>query len=289
MKRSEFLKLSGAGAAALYFSTDLFAAGKKDKFALQLYSVRDAVAKDLEGTLERLVKIGYNKLEIYGYNGKFFGHTAAQFSAILKRTGTQVVSSHHISGISMKSPGTLTEGWSRAVDDLKAIGAKYAACSYLFPAERTPEIYKTLPDLLNRSGEVAKAAGLKFGYHNHDFEFEALGDMLVYDYLLSATDPKLVFMELDLYWIVKAGKDPVAYFNKYPGRFPLWHVKDMEAASGDITEVGNGKIDFKSIFAARKTAGLEQWFVEQDVSKGDMFESLKKSYDYISSQKFPAK
>ncbi|RYY54189.1 MAG: sugar phosphate isomerase/epimerase [Chitinophagaceae bacterium] len=289
MKRSQFLKVAGAAAAGLYFSGDLFAAGNTQNLALQLYSVRDAVAKDLEGTLERLVKLGYNKLEIYGDNGKFFGHTAAEFKAILKRTGVEVVSSHHISGISMKSPGTLSEGWSQTVEDLKTVGAKYAACSFLFPAERTPDIYKTLPDLLNKSGETARAAGLRFGYHNHDFEFEPYGDTLVYDHILTSTDPKLVFMELDLYWIVKAGKDPVAYFNKYPGRFPLWHVKDMDAATGDITEVGNGKVDFKAIFAERKKAGLEQWFVEQDVSKGDMFESLKKSHDYIVSQKFPAR
>jgi len=288
VKRSQFLKVLGASAAGLYFAGDLLAAPAKNNLALQLFSVRDAVAKDLEGTLEKLVKMGYNKMEIYGYNGKFFGHSAGEFLTILKRTGMQVVSSHHLSGLGMKSAGSLSDGWAEAVADLKTVGARYAACSYLFPEERTAEVYAKLPDLLNKSGEVAKAAGIKFGYHNHDFEFEPYKDTLVYDYLLKNTDPKLVFMELDLYWISKAGKDPLAYFDKYPGRFPLWHVKDMEAGNQDITEVGNGTIDFKKIFAARKKAGLEQWFVEQDVSKGDMMESLKKSHDYISAKNFPA-
>jgi sugar phosphate isomerase/epimerase len=106
------------------------------------------------------------------------------------------------------------------------------------------------------------------------------------DYIITKTSPELVKVELDLYWISKTGNDPVAYFNKYPGRFPLWHVKDMEKGTNGITEVGNGVIDFDRIFAARKKAGLKHWFVEQDVSKGDIFESLKTSHSYLDGKKY---
>ncbi|MFT4024409.1 MAG: sugar phosphate isomerase/epimerase [Flavihumibacter sp.] len=284
MKRRKFLQLTALSAASLSALPSMAAGFKPRSLALQLFTVRDAVAKDLEGTLDRLAALGYTKLEIYGYNGSFFGKTPQAFSAILKKSGMSVVSSHHLSGLATKMKGSLSDGWDQAVEDLHAIGAKYMACAYLMPNERTPEVYQALPELLNKSGEKTKAAGIQFAYHNHDFEFEKLGDTLAYDHLITQTDANLVKMEMDLYWVSKAGQDPVAYFNKYPGRFPLWHVKDMAAGSGDITEVGNGTIDFDRIFAARKTAGLEQWFVEQDISKGDIFESIRTSHAYVDKK-----
>lgn len=285
MKRSQFIQSVALGALSVGLG-DVFAQSKKSKnFAMQLFSVRDAVAKDLEGTLRKLRSIGYNQLEIYGYNGTFFGKTPKEFKTILANTDMKVISSHHVSGYGMKMKGSLQDNWKQTVEDLAAIDAKYMGCSYLFPNERTNEIYTALPDLLNSCGEVAKGSGIQFIYHNHDFEFEKFGDTLAYDHLLNKTDANLVKMELDLYWICKAGKDPLAYFDKYPGRFPLWHVKDMSAA-GEITEVGNGTIDFAKIFAARKKAGLKHWFVEQDISKGDIFESLKSSHKFLSSQKY---
>lgn len=287
MERRNFMKLLGLGAAGLYTaSLQSCAAATGQELGLQLFSVRDAVAKDLEGTLERLVKMGYNKLEIYGYDGKFFGKTVAEFKSILAKTGMKVVSSHHLSGLGNKAPGSLSVGWDKAVDDLHELGVDYMACAYLFPEERTPENYAQLPALLNASGERCKQAGIRFAYHNHDFEFEPYNDTLVYDYLLTSTNPDLVSMELDLYWISKAKHDPVAYFDKYPGRFPLWHVKDMEKGTGDITEVGNGVIDFDRIFAAREKAGMKMWFVEQDVSKGDMFASLATSHRYLDGKRY---
>lgn len=287
MKRRQFLKSLGAGAIAIN-ALDLFATGKKAKsLGLQLFSVREFVAKDLEGTLEKVATLGYKELEIYGYNGTFFGRTTNEFKTILKNTGIKVISSHHAAGISNKSKGSLTNGWDKAVEDLDNIGAKYMVCPYLFPIEQTNETYALLPDLLSKSGEVTKSAGIQFAYHNHDFEFRKYNDStLVFDHIITNTPADLVKIELDLYWIIKAGYDPIKYFEKYPGRFPLWHVKDMEAVSKDITEVGNGTIDFDKIFAARKIAGLEQWFVEQDVTKGNMFESIQLSHDYLTKKKF---
>jgi sugar phosphate isomerase/epimerase len=204
----------------------------------------------------------------------------------LDKTGISVFSSHHTTGFAMKGKGTLTDNWEKSVEDLHSIGSKYMACSYLFPNERTTENYKALPELLDKSGTVTKAAGIQFAYHNHDFEFQKFEDTLVYDHILTKTSSSLVKMEMDLYWTAKAGQDPIKYFDKYPGRFELWHVKDMSAGAGEITEIGNGVIDFDRIFAARKKAGLKHWFVEQDTSKGDMFESLKTSVANLSKKNY---
>ena len=284
MKRRHFIQNLSFGAVGLYMSPLLADQFKKKSLNVQLYTVRDAVSKNLEGTLERLVGLGYKNIELYGYNGTFFGKTASEFKTILSNTGIKVLSSHHTTGIAMKGKGTLSDGWDKAVEDVHAIGAEYMVCAFLFPNERTPEIYKSLPAMFEKAATTTKAAGMQFAYHNHDFEFEKLDDTLVY--LLKNTPGDLVKMEMDLYWISKAGQDPVAYFEKYPGRFAMWHVKDMEAGTKAITEVGNGTIDFDRIFKARKKAGLKYWFVEQDTSKRDMFESLTISRDNLAKKNY---
>ena len=286
MKRRHFIQNLSFGAAGLYMSPLLADQFKKKSLNVQLYTVRDAVSKNLEGTLERLAGLGYKNIELYGYNGTFFGKTASEFKTILGNTGIKVLSSHHTTGIAMKGKGTLSDGWDKAVEDVHALGAEYMVCAFLFPNERTPEIYKSLPAMFEKAATATKAAGIQFAYHNHDFEFEKLGDTLVYDFLLNNTPADLVKMEMDLYWISKAGQDPVQYFEKYPGRFHLWHVKDMEAGTKAITEVGNGTIDFDRIFKARKKAGLKYWFVEQDTSKRDMFESLTISRDNLAKKNY---
>jgi len=286
MKRRHFIQNLSFGAAGLYMSPLLADQFKKKSLNVQLYTVRDAVSKNLEGTLERLAGLGYKNIELYGYNGTFFGKTANEFKTILSNTGIKVLSSHHTTGIAMKGKGTLSDGWDKAVEDVHALGAEYMVCAFLFPNERTPEIYKSLPAMFEKAATATNAAGIQFAYHNHDFEFEKLGDTLVYDFLLNNTPADLVKMEMDLYWISKAGQDPVQYFEKYPGRFHLWHVKDMEAGTKAITEVGNGTIDFDRIFKARKKAGLKYWFVEQDTSKRDMFESLMISRNNLAKKNY---
>jgi len=286
MKRRNFIQNMSMGAAALYANKLFTGLGDSKSLAVQLYTVREAVAKDLEATLAQLAGLGYKNIELYGYNGTFFGKTTSEFKTILANTGINVLSSHHTTGVGMKGKGTLTDGWDKAIEDIHALGAEYMVCAFLFPNERTPEIYKSLPAMFEKAASATKAAGIQFAYHNHDFEFEKLDDTLVYDFLLKNTSPDLVKMEMDLYWISKAGYDPVQYFEKYPGRFHMWHVKDMEAETKAITEVGNGTIDFDRIFAARKKAGLKHWFVEQDTSKRDKFESLKISRDYLAKKNY---
>lgn len=282
MQRSDFIKISSLGFLGLYSCGISMAGNSRKPLGIQLYTVRDAVSDNLEKALEKLAASGFTELEIYGYNGTFFGRSRSEFQKILNNTGLRVISSHHTTGIMGPDKGTLLHDWEKSVEDLSFIGSRYMVCSYLFPEERTPENYQKLPGLLERSGEVAKSGGIGFAYHNHDFEFEKMeGHQSVYDFILENSSPEHVKMELDLYWISKAGVDPLNYFEKHPGRFPLWHVKDMKAGNRDFTEIGNGTIDFKRIFGAKEKAGLKYWFLEQDSSDKDIFESIAISKKYI--------
>lgn len=286
MQRKDFLKLSSLGFLGLYACGISKPAAKKP-LAIQLYTIRDAVSDDLEKALEQLAALGFTKLEIYGYNGTFFGKSRTEFQTILQQTGLKVISSHHTTGMLHKDEGTLLDGWEKSVEDLHFIGSEYMVCSYIFPEERILENYKKLPELFEKSGEITQKAKIQFAYHNHDFEFEKLEDhKTIYDFILENTSSDLVKMELDLYWISKAGLDPLAYFEKHPGRFPLWHVKDMKAGTKDFTETGNGTINFKRIFSAREKAGLKHWFLEQDSSDKDIFESILISKKYILENSF---
>ena len=285
IKRRDFIQKSGlviAGAPLLWScgasSTENKAAGEaaatvakeQPQIGLQLYTMRNQVAEDLEGTLKHVAASGYNYLELFGYGDRsYFGKPAADFYNLVKGYGLDIRSSHHLSGrASAPQQGTLTNGWEQAVEDAANAGQQYMVCAWLHPDERKSlDDYKSLMDILNKAGETAKAAGLQFCYHNHDFEFMELeGEMPMY-VMLDGTDADLVKVELDLYWITRAGLDPVDFFKKYPGRTPLWHVKDMkDSPEMEFAEVGTGTIDFKRIFANAELAGMKSFFVEQDQS-----------------------
>lgn len=287
MDRKDFITLSSLGLLGLCACGTSNIMSHKKPLGIQLYTVRDSISQDLEKTLERLAQLGFKQLEIYGYNGTFYGKTRTEFQNILRNVGLEVISSHHTTGIVHNDKGTLLNDWEKSVEDLHYIGSKFMVCSYLFEEERTVENYKKIPELLNKSGAVTERAGIDFAYHNHDFEFEKFDTTkTVYDFILDNTSSDLVKMELDLYWIAKAGFDPLSYFEKYPGRFPLWHVKDMKAGTKDFAEIGKGTIDFKTIFEAREKAGLKYWFLEQDSSDKDMFESITISKKYIDKNCF---
>jgi len=280
MERREFLKLSSLALLGLS-SCNIRLFAPHQPLGLQLYSIRKELSENLEQSLEKVAALGYRNLEIYGYDGSIFGKPVKEFKTILNNTGLKVVSSHHITGIANKTEGSLKYGWEKAIENLHFLGAEYMVCAYLLENERTDEIYQSLPELFNKAGEQTKQANIQFAYHNHDFEFRKMGKQTVYDFILKNTNSNLVKMELDLYWITKAGYEPLDYFEKYPGRFPLWHVKDMAAGTGDFAAVGSGVIDFKKIFMKKDKAGLKHWLVEQDESKTDIFESLKTSRNYI--------
>lgn len=287
MHRKDFIRLSSLGFLGLYSCGISNFKNREKTLAIQLYTVRDAIAENLEKALERLASLGFKELEIYGYNGTFFGKSRNEFKVLLHNLDLKVISSHHTTGILHNDKGTLLNNWEKTVEDLHFIGSEYMVCSYLFPEERTVDNYKKLPGLFDKSGEITKSAGIQFAYHNHDFEFEKFDTAQnIYDFILNNTSSDLVKMELDLYWISKAGIDPLVYFEKYPGRFPIWHVKDMKAGTKNFAEIGNGTIDFKRIFNAKEKAGLQHWFLEQDSSDKDMFESIRISRDFITKNDF---
>jgi sugar phosphate isomerase/epimerase len=288
ISRKSFIKASAFALVTPMLSSFDWSVQKTSHVGLQLYTLRDAISKDLEGTLEKVAAVGYKEVELFGYSeGKFFGKTASELKALLAKYKLNPVSGHYGAGVQNSGyQGSLSNGWEKAVDDAAELGHKYVVCAYLTPDERKSiDDYKKYVDLFNKAGEVAKKAGLQFAYHNHDFEFQKMNGELPYDYIAGKTDPELVKLELDLYWIVKAGLDPVDLFKQYPGRFPMWHVKDMDKGDKSFAEVGTGSIDFKKIFAQRKLAGLTNFFVEQDVSKRPVFEAIATSFKNVKAMK----
>ncbi len=286
--RRSFLKSAGYASAGLLIAPG-FAKKKYRDIGVQLYTVRDAMAKDPAGTLAKVAQIGYTTVEGNYGPDTFYGMDPKTFAALLKTNGLAIPSAHYRLGedkTNGQAPkGTILNGWNKAVDDAAAIGLKYMVCAWLSPTERgSLDHYKTLAGELNTAGEACKKAGIQLCYHNHDFEFEKQGDVYPYDVLLDNSDKDLVKLEMDMYWVTKAGQDPVAIINKHPGRYPLWHLKDMDNTPKHFfTEVGNGTIDFKNIFKHANTAGLKYFFVEEDICPGSPFDSIKMSYNYIKS------
>lgn len=258
---------------------------KKDKtIGVQLYTLRDVIFKDLRGTLKTIADIGYTEVETYSYgDGKIFGQPFSEYVKIANDLGLKTVSGHYMSGFNIQSSGNLRSGWEQAVADAREAGQQYMVIAYLFKEEReTIDQYKELCELINKSAEVCKRYGIKMGYHNHDFEFVAIDEQIPYDVMLAELDPTLVAMELDLYWIVRAGFSPADYFKKHPGRFELWHVKDMH--KDDPTknaDLGTGSINFAEIFNLKEQSGLRHFFVEQETYEVSSTDSVRKNYTYL--------
>jgi sugar phosphate isomerase/epimerase len=286
--RRSFVKTSAMLSAGILAAPSLFAYDKK-YIGLQLYTVRDAMQADPVAALAKVAKVGFNSVEGATYTGdeKFYGMSAKTFSGVLKQNGLVMLSSHYRLGEEQTdgkdTQGTMLHDWDKAVDDAAAVGLKYMVCAYLSNPERgSLDHYKKLADDFNRAGEKCKKAGIQFCYHNHDFEFIQQDGKYPYQTLLTNTDKHLVKMEMDLYWVTRAKQDPIALINENPGRFPLFHVKDMDnTPARNFTEVGNGIIDFKKIFKHADKAGMKYFFVEQDKTPGDPFDSITQSFNYI--------
>ncbi len=287
MQRRNFVKSLAIGVTAISTAPDLLTAPPPKPLGVQLWNIREYLKKDLTGSLTKLAKLGYNQLELFGYDGTYWGKTPKEFSKICTDLGFTIISAHFETGRIDKAKGTLWYGWEKAVEDTALMNIPYMVCAWLFKEERTSlDLYKELADKLNSAGETCRQAKIQLGYHSHNFEFPPIDGIIPYDLLLERTDKELLKMEADLFWITKAGVDPVAYFQKHPGRFPLWHVKDMEKGSEQFAEVGHGVINFDRIFAARQIAGLKYWFVEQDQTSREPFESLAMSRDYIIKKNY---
>ncbi len=277
MERREFVQtMAGAGLAiACTGSSRAPRAARLDKVGIQLYTVRDQMKADFEGTLAHIAEIGYKEVEFAGY----FDHAAADVKAILTRHGLAAPSTH----VAFEND----EKWKAALDTAKTIGHEYIVMPWI-PQERrkTLDDWKNFAQVFNHAAQMAHDAGIQFAYHNHDFEFPKMDGQVPYDVLLQNTDPKLVQLEIDLYWITKAGQDPLAYFSRWPGRVPLVHVKDSAGPpEHKIVDVGQGKIEWKRIFAKREQAGIKHFFVEHD-QPPQPFDDIAASYKYLSQLEF---
>jgi sugar phosphate isomerase/epimerase len=260
---------------AAFLPGSLSAMPGKTKTGLQLYTIRDAMKTDPLATLEEVSLIGYTWLEAAGYsNGLFYGMTPERFRKMAEGLGLQIVSSH----------ATFSDDQMRqAIDAHTALGVQYLVYP-VFPIDQDGMIpdFRRAAERLNRIGEACKNSGIRFGYHNHDFEFVDFENARGYDTLLRSTEPDNVTFQADIYWMIYAGIDPVEYFTNHPGRFELWHVKDMKGTPDrGFAEVGEGIIPYEDLFLLRKKAGMKFFFVEQDSCDIDPLESIDRSYQNL--------
>ncbi len=259
---------------------------------LQLYTLRNEIQNDgLEATLEKVAGIGYKWMEGFGYeNGMILGKSPQEFGQIITGLGMTLPSMHAVTELTTSGgKSAIMDAMRKAAEDSKTAGAQYLVYAYLNESERTSlDDYKRHAETFNQFGEISKEVGLQFAYHNHDFEFETFDNTIAYDYLIENTDPELVKFELDLYWIVKAGYDPIEYFNKANGRIELWHVKDMNNQDEKFfAPVGKGIIDFEPIFAQKDVSGMKFFFVEQDQTKDQPpLEAIAESFNYLNTAEF---
>ena len=261
------------------------------KIGLQLYTLRNEIQEQgLEPVLKRVSEIGYTWMEGFGYEDrKILGMAPADLKSLLNSLGKSMPSIHSVTEVSTAGgKEAIVDKMKTTAEDAIAVGAEFLVWAFLTPEDRKNlDDYKRHIETWNQFGEVCKSAGIQFVYHNHNFEFEDFDGTKPYDMIMQETDPDLVKFELDLYWITRAGYDPVEYFKKAPGRFPLWHVKDMEPGDEQFfAEVGQGTIDFRRIFEAKDIAGMKYFFVEQDQSRRSPFESIQMSYNYLQNADF---
>lgn len=286
--RRDFLK-TGALAAAGFslLSNDLFAGGKKPvtrNIGVQLWSVKDDMAKDAAGTLAKVAKMGYKQVEGFGYDdGKFFGLSADQYAKVLAENGLKMPSAHGMITSKDYVNGQLSDAFKRLVDDAKKVGQKYVIAPYMADEDRPKG--KLMAEMFNKAGEHCKAMGMKFGYHNHDFEFVKYDGVSLYKTLLDNTQKDLVTFEMDLYWVKYAKENPAAWFKNYQGRFTHFHVKDHDPIKNVSVEVGEGDINFQEIFNS-KLSGAKYFIVELEAYKRTPLEGIEISLNNLKKLKF---
>lgn len=282
--RRTFIQQAGLLATGLAINPAVFL--MKDKVVgLQLYSLREYIGKDVKGIIAKVAAAGYKDVETYGFDEKnqFFGLTPKAFLDLLKSNGLTSTSGHYNPNSFLYNKGT--DELKYMIEASAATNQQHFVIPYLTEDMRqSADDYKKLAEKLNTAAELCKASNLKLAYHNHDFEFKEFDGVKAYDILLKETDKDLVDFELDLYWVVRSGNDPLELFAKHPGRFKLWHVKDMDKTNNKLnTEIGSGSIDYRKIFAKAKQSGVQHFFVEQENFKMDAFESITKSNKYVKN------
>jgi sugar phosphate isomerase/epimerase len=252
---------------------------QEKEIGLQLYSLRDTMGKAPKATIEKVGEIGYTFVEPAGYgDGKFYGMEPKEFKKVVNDAGMEVISSH----TGRPAPDSANwdktmEWWDQCIQAHKEVGVDYIVQPFMGKdAYNSLEGLKRYVKYFNAVGEKCNEAGIKFGYHNHDQEFTTeFNGTKIYDYMLQNTDPEKVFFQIDLYWAVEGGVDPVSYFEEYPGRFTLWHVKD-EAELGE-----SGMMDFENYFQNAEQSGMQYQIVEIEEYNFDPIVSVEKCHDFL--------
>lgn len=301
--RRDFLRISAAGAlGAIAVSQTGCKTGVKPAPAadprsfgigLQLYTIRDAMEKDIQGSLKKVADMGYKYLELAKYaDGKFYGMEPPEFKKIVSDLGMEILSSH----TQVEAQGITLENAKKMTEDHAKLGVKYCVQPWVVEeARKTVASYQKMVADWNKVGEIMKASGIQFGYHNHNFEFDTIeGKIPYFDIFLAELDKDLVTMEIDLFWVTKAGQNPVEIFKKYPGRFQLFHMKDMFTSQApfftttgveDFAPVGAGVINFREILAAKDIAGMKYMIVEEDKSREDKpFDDIQTSITNLTTK-----
>ncbi len=240
---------------------------------VQLYTFRGAMIQDPKGTLSKVAELGFKQLEsARSDKGLYYGLTPIEMRDTCKALGLSIRSGHvH-----------LDTDWNQTMEQAAEAGQEYVICSSMPTEGQDIDNYLRVAEAFNKAGEDCKKLGLKFGYHNHSYEFESDKGQVLYDVLLENTDSSLVHMELDLGWVVMGGKNPIDYFNEYPGRFPLWHLKDMSILEGESTEFGKGDLNIAEMLENIDLAGVKYMFMEQEQYDNNPFDSIQYNLNYLA-------
>jgi sugar phosphate isomerase/epimerase len=285
INRRKFLKQTGIASAGLMMKPRLLTAVTNNKsVGLQLYTLREQLPKDLKGTIAKVAAAGYKTVETWQYNKAdgFWGLDPGSFGSLLKNNGLAIPSGHFLMDTYFRTGKT--DELETYIEAANILGMQYLVIGYISSdIIQTADDYKRVADKFNKIAVICKPHGLKFGYHNHGFEWKEVGGIAFYDTILAETDPSLVHMEMDIYWVANAGQDPVAIIRSHPGRFFAFHIKDMDKTHRELnTEIGKGTIDFKTIMGYAKIAGVKQFIVEQEnFIDIDLFVSITESCRYV--------
>ncbi|HKH63291.1 MAG TPA: sugar phosphate isomerase/epimerase [Flavitalea sp.] len=271
--RRQFLLNTGVAAIGSTVLPSFLTANKKvSNVGIQLYTFRKEMLDDATATLKQLAALGIKQIEsARSEKGHYYGLKPKEIKQICSDLGMTLRSGHvH-----------LDDKWQQTLAEAAETGQEYLICSIMPSNGQTVDNYAKVATTFNKAGEDCKKQNLKFGYHNHEYEFEAQNGQVLYDVLLNNTQANLVHMELDLGWVIAAGKNPLDYFNKFPGRFPLWHLKDMDLAKKHSTEFGKGSLDVKVMLKNAAKSGMKYFFIEQEEYASNPLESMKHNMDFL--------
>lgn len=285
--RRQFLQQAGILTAGILTNSCTSSATESQKIGIQLYTLKDEIAKDVKGVISKVALTGYKEVETFGLTAdeKYFGLSVKEFGQLLKDNNLTTPSGHYTPATMLFENGD-GDDVKKLCDVGNTLGHEYIIIPYLEESRRsTIDQYKAIADRMNKAGEICKSYNLKLAYHNHDFEFLNIDGQRGYDIFLDSTDKDLVKMELDIYWAVRAGLDPIDLFKRQPGRFELWHIKDMDKAdTTKNTEIGNGTIDFKKLMQNAKLSGVKHYFLEQENNYvPNPLTSIQTSFNYINT------